>query len=211
MLLFDSVVQKKSNPRFGIKKIKTLNIDGRDWTFVVRSTSEFEKAMHHGEYLDNILLSGGGATFLLTLLSFIGFWASRNALLTIANLKESAKRIMELATHDPLTHLPNRMGFLDGLRSLMAHALRNDKSVALMFIDLDKFKYVNDTYGHQVGDELLIEVASRMKKYVRIEDVIGRPGGDEFLMALSDIKNSDSAANVASKIITTLAEPFDIQ
>jgi len=85
---------------------------------------------------------------------------------------DKIKKITELATHDALTNLPNRMGFLNGLKSMMAHANRNNKSVALMFIDLDKFKYVNDTYGHQVGDELLIEVASRMKKCVRTEDII---------------------------------------
>ncbi len=203
MLLFNSVTQEKSQPRFWIKKIKTLNISGRDWTFVVRSTGEFENSMHYQERLNNVIYWWGTA-FLWAFLSYLIISTRRDSL-------DKIKKITELATHDALTNLPNRMGFLNGLKSMMAHANRNNKSVALMFIDLDKFKYVNDTYGHQVGDELLIEVASRMKKCVRTEDIIGRPGGDEFLMALSDVKNSDSASGVAVKIISSLAEPFDIQ
>lgn len=83
-------------------------------------------------------------------------------------------------------------------------------SVALMFLDLDKFKYVNDTHGHHTGDELLCQVATRIQQCIRVEDNIGRHGGDEFLLSISNLANPDFATNVALKIIATLAEPFYI-
>lgn len=210
-LLFDSVQWEKATPRFWIKKTKVVNISGQNFTFVVRSTDAFENSMHHHEYLDNIVYSGAIVTFLLTLFSFIFIKSRREALVTISSLKESTKKIMDLAIHDGLTGLPNRIWFLNWLNVLLSQADRNKTSVALMFIDLDKFKYVNDTHGHHVGDELLRQVTTRMQHCIRAEDILGRQGGDEFLLALSELKNPDGAAGVAKKIINALALPFRIQ
>ncbi|NRH20838.1 EAL domain-containing protein [Candidatus Gracilibacteria bacterium] len=195
-LLFDSYAGKTLQSRFGIKKLKTVNLANREMTFVIRSTVEFEKSMHHQEYLDNIIYTGGLATFLITIFSFI--------------FLQSIIRIVEGATHDGLTGLHNRIGFLNGLKASLAHANRMGTSVALMFIDLDRFKHINDTYGHHIGDELLRQVAIRMQECIRIEDNIGRQGGDEFLLAISDLKNSDAASSVATKIINFLGKPFVI-
>jgi diguanylate cyclase (GGDEF)-like protein len=123
-------------------------------------------------------------TFLATLLSYIFVNARTKSLATIKNLRESSEKIMELATHDILTGLPNRGLFISQFEQIMSLAMRNKKFAALMFVDLDKFKSINDTYGHQVGDELLKQVSERMGHCVRTEDSIGRQGGDEFLIGI---------------------------
>lgn len=114
----------------------------------------------------------------------------------------------QLAFYDPLTGLENRRLFKDRLEHSIKQVRRSKSLMALLFIDLDNFKYVNDTYGHDVGDELLVEVANRLKKCVREEDIVARLGGDEFTVILSNLKDNKSASNVAAKIINSLQLPI---
>lgn len=121
---------------------------------------------------------------------------------------EHAQRVEYLAYHDALTTLPNRSLFSKLLSQLIAQAQRHDELLAVAFLDLDRFKQVNDTLGHEVGDQLLQEVARRLKSCVRESDVVARLGGDEFVVLLPELKNEQDAAAVARKILSALAGPF---
>lgn len=115
-----------------------------------------------------------------------------------------------LAMHDPLTQLANRLAFTNNLEHTIAHASRHHRIFALLMIDLDHFKQVNDSYGHPVGDELLIQVAARMKESIRQDDYLARLGGDEFAILLTEVNDENDAGKVAQKIINILNEPFQI-
>lgn len=115
-----------------------------------------------------------------------------------------------LATHDPLTDLPNRVLFLDRLKMALARENRERSGLALMFVDLDSFKTVNDTYGHAVGDALLRQVAARLKRCVRSSDSIGRLGGDEFVALITYLANEADVHVVAEKMRGVLSAPYDV-
>jgi diguanylate cyclase (GGDEF)-like protein/PAS domain S-box-containing protein len=123
--------------------------------------------------------------------------------------KEAEQKLYHLAHYDPLTKLPNRTLLQDRLQQAIALAARHKNALlALLFIDLDRFKFVNDVYGHMVGDLLLQEVADRLKTTVRSSDTVSRIGGDEFVVLLPEIESIDAAAVVAQHIINTLVKPF---
>jgi diguanylate cyclase (GGDEF)-like protein len=115
-----------------------------------------------------------------------------------------------LAYHDMLTGLPNRQLFYDRLNVALAQAYRNLTQIALMFLDLDGFKAVNDNLGHDVGDILLKEVSARLKNCVRETDTVARLGGDEFTIILTDVNNADNVADIANKILKAISTPFQI-
>src|SRR5690606_33159610 len=115
-----------------------------------------------------------------------------------------------LALYDPLTQLPNRKLFHDRLHHAMLQAKRDQERIAVMFIDLDKFKPVNDNYGHEIGDLLLIEVAERLCDSVRGSDTVARLGGDEFVGLLAGGSPAGGETVVAQKILTALSSPFHI-
>ena len=124
--------------------------------------------------------------------------------------KEAEARIEYMAHYDSLTNLPNRALFLDRLSQALVSARRSKGAVALLFLDLDKFKAVNDTLGHHAGDFLLQQVAARLKGCVRESDTVARLAGDEFTVILSEISKKEDAAKVAEKIIDAFASPFDL-
>jgi diguanylate cyclase (GGDEF)-like protein/PAS domain S-box-containing protein len=123
--------------------------------------------------------------------------------------KRSEERLAYLAQYDPLTKLPNRHMLHDRFVQALAQA-PNGVHVGCLYIDLDRFKYVNDTFGHGVGDELLIQVAARLQQCVRGTDLVGRLGGDEFAVVLSSLARPEDAAAVAQKVITAMAAPFNL-
>jgi len=118
------------------------------------------------------------------------------------------ERLYTLAHNDSLTGLPNRMLFRDRLKQAIAFANRQKRSVALLFLDLDRFKVINDSLGHQVGDELLQFVATALEASVREVDTVARLGGDEFTIVLSNLDRPDDAVLVAKKILSSLQKPF---
>ena len=124
--------------------------------------------------------------------------------------KQADELIWKHANHDHLTQLPNRRLFRDRLDQSVKMAHRTGDSLALLFIDLDRFKEVNDTLGHDVGDKLLMEAAGRINQCVRKMDTVARMGGDEFTVILSNISDPVYAGNVATSIIRKLGEPFII-
>src|SRR4051812_29298174 len=125
-------------------------------------------------------------------------------------LQHDARRLEFLAHHDTLTGLPNRAMFQERAREAVAHARRHDKTAAVLFIDLDNFKQVNDTLGHDVGDALLKIISSRLRASVRGDDFIARIGGDEFCVLLQDIADPREAASVAQKLVHELNKPYRI-
>jgi diguanylate cyclase (GGDEF)-like protein len=128
----------------------------------------------------------------------------------ISERKQAEEMIYHQAYHDMLTGLPNRLLFKDHLILGMAQAKRNRRKLAVMFLDLDRFKIINDTLGHVVGDQLLQSVAMRLAKCVREGDTLARQGGDEFTLLLPQIDDPKDAANAASKLLETLNRPFRV-
>ncbi|MDP9088267.1 MAG: GGDEF domain-containing protein [Pseudomonadota bacterium] len=121
--------------------------------------------------------------------------------------QEQADADRHAAFHDPLTSLPNRALFNDRLEHGLAQARRHGWMLAVMFIDLDDFKNINDTHGHAAGDQVLQAIANRLKGAMRADDTVSRHGGDEFLYLLLELKQEADAASVAKKIIKMLSEP----
>jgi len=128
----------------------------------------------------------------------------------IEERKQTERSIRHMAHHDSLTDLPNRALFRDRLTHAMAQADRYQQKLAVMFLDLDRFKAINDTLGHNVGDQLLRIAAERLRTCVRDCDTVARLGGDEFTVIVEDVIDTQTAAIVAQKIIDTFAQPFNL-
>ncbi|MBC7963864.1 MAG: diguanylate cyclase [Steroidobacteraceae bacterium] len=129
----------------------------------------------------------------------------------ITNRKRNQEQIHRLAFYDALTNLPNRRLLLDRFNQALVQAKRFHRSLAIMYLDIDDFKRVNDTLGHDIGDELLKIVADRLQTCVRSMDTVCRQGGDEFIVVLSEISQMQDAAIVADKIIKVINKPVSIQ
>lgn len=129
----------------------------------------------------------------------------------ISDRKASEERIRHLSEHDFLTGLPNRVLLLDRLQQAIASARRNRSMLAVLFLDLDHFKNINDSLGHHIGDKLLQVVADRLKKCVRGNDTVSRQGGDEFVVMLTDIGGIDQVAHIAANILHALSMPYHIE
>lgn len=148
----------------------------------------------------------------------IGFvFSSRLFVFTIISLligylitvkKNYDAKLYTMALHDPLTGLPNRRLVEEKLEFVLGRAKRNTEIVGVMFLDLDKFKKINDTFGHEIGDKLLQEVGERLKMCVRKEDCVGRIGGDEFVLILVDIQTKQDVKVIAQKILSVFESPF---
>lgn len=123
-------------------------------------------------------------------------------------LTAAKERAEQLATHDYLTGLPNRVLLSDQISAEIARAKRNDEVIAIMMIDMDGFKGVNDTYGHAAGDRLLVETAVRMKNAVREMDTVTRYGGDEFIVTAPQLESESHAASIAARLLATVRVPF---
>lgn len=128
----------------------------------------------------------------------------------ISSVKETERQLEHLAHYDALTGLPNRLLFQDRLRRALARHRRHEQKGALMFIDLDRFKQVNDTLGHGKGDELLVEATARLLDCVREDDTVARLGGDEFTVVLNELDDESRARDVAERIIRSLEDPFKL-
>jgi diguanylate cyclase (GGDEF)-like protein len=125
-------------------------------------------------------------------------------------LTELTRQLEHQAYHDTLTGLSNRVTFDDHLRLATAQAKRDGRRIAVMFLDLDRFKVINDTLGHAVGDKLLVQVAQRLKACLRNSDTLARLGGDEFAVLLPQTREGTGAADVAMKITAAIAEPLQV-
>ena len=129
----------------------------------------------------------------------------------ITKYKRQEEHIHHQAYHDALTDLPNRLLFADRVKQAVAHAYRQRQQLAVMFIDLDRFKQVNDGFGHHVGDQLLQEVSKRLQALVRADDTVARLGGDEFTLLLPNISHTDDTIKIADQMIKAFDMPFVIE
>jgi len=125
-------------------------------------------------------------------------------------LAKSEQKYKDLATRDTLTGILNRFAFEEELKRIISNSKRTNTKFALLFLDLDYFKDVNDTYGHDIGDKLLQEVSCRVLSNIRVEDVFARIGGDEFILILTNIKN-DTLEQLVEKAITLFRKPWIIE
>jgi diguanylate cyclase (GGDEF)-like protein len=124
----------------------------------------------------------------------------------ITELRQAHDQLDHQAHHDPLTGLPNRLLLGDRLHKALQRAHRDENGLAVLFIDLDRFKNINDTLGHQVGDRVLCEVAWRLSRLMRESDTVGRLGGDEFLIIIEDIFDPTAVSHIAEKILNALQD-----
>ncbi|MEM7022909.1 MAG: EAL domain-containing protein [Pseudomonadota bacterium] len=129
----------------------------------------------------------------------------------ITGRKQAEEAVLYHATHDILTELPNRALFDDRLTVALRHAARHGEMVAVLFLDLDRFKMINDTLGHTIGDSLLVAVSRRLRSSVREDDTVARMGGDEFIFILRGLRSSEDAVKPAQKILAAIRPPFHLQ
>ena len=198
-----------------------MHMPGLNGLDVMRSLKEIE----HEAYLPVLAitgdpefevkaLKGGARDFLAKPYDFLQLEVRVHNLLEVRLLYKTVReqsRVQEqMAMHDALTGLPNRRLLLDRTEKSMQYAYRNHQRLAVMYIDLDGFKAVNDAYGHSYGDDLLRMVSERLTKAMRQEDTVSRMGGDEFVVLLSDISDINDIAGPATKILDAIARPFNI-
>jgi diguanylate cyclase len=185
-----------------LHRVNRIEAADRTWTVAIAALPGFENKLR-SDRPQIILRTGVGISALIALLIWL-FLDDR------ARAFHAADQALQLALYDALTGLPNRKLLDERLTQALAKARRNGNHVALLFIDLDKFKPVNDTFGHAYGDLLLKEVAKRLHDCMRESDTACRLGGDEFVALLSEISGEEAAMKVATKILDQLTLPYEI-
>lgn len=125
-------------------------------------------------------------------------------------LKEQQQRLERMAYHDPLTQLPNRALFFDSLKQALARTRRKDELLAVCYLDLDNFKPVNDSMGHNAGDQLLVQIAERIRNALRAHDVVARLGGDEFALLLSGLETAEEAMHTLDRVLAAICQPYQL-
>lgn len=184
------------------QQVEPLKVAEHQWQIAVAALPSFEEK-NQNDRAALILRGGVGISFLLSLLVWV-FLDDR------ARAIQAAYQAMQLALYDALTGLPNRKLITERLTHAIARAKRNHAHLALLFIDLDKFKPVNDEYGHAIGDLLLKDVARRLQGCMRESDTVARLGGDEFVALLTEVSEKHNAEIAATKVLHALTQPFNI-
>jgi diguanylate cyclase (GGDEF)-like protein len=181
-------------------------VAGHTWTLTVATQDEFE--IRFGRDISLVIaVAGIGLSLSMALLAWFMITGRARALLLAADMTEELRR---MAQHDALTGLPNRALFSDRVQNTLAYAKRHDTRFAIIFLDLDKFKPINDNYGHSVGDLLLQQLAKRLQDSIRASDTVGRIGGDEFVLLLGELGGPDAALALAEKIRQEVRRPYHI-
>lgn len=177
----------------------------RKWINGIKEEAEFYLDSGNGVLPRHVVMNGA--------ISHIVKDGVKTLIITIVDItqrKQFEKAIFHMANHDSLTGLPNRTLFLEKMNSGISMTSRHSGYMGILLLDLDKFKSVNDTLGHPIGDALLKEVAARLKDCVRESDIVCRLGGDEFAVIYMDIDNSEQLSNLAQRIINTINKPFSL-
>jgi diguanylate cyclase (GGDEF)-like protein len=168
-------------------------------------SADLERALDRSEELESNIQASAEAVSSINMGLMTGIASGKKLTRKLLSSNTKRKEIGRLAFYDALTGLPNRMLFNDRLKQVLAQAARHGRGVAVMFIDLDGFKLVNDSYGHDVGDTVLRHVAQRLQGSMRAEDTVSRRGGDEFLCIMMEARNELDIAKVAGKIIHVIS------
>ncbi|MGE5651729.1 CHASE domain-containing protein [Noviherbaspirillum sp. UKPF54] len=198
-LMFDSGTRRDGT---GLQKIDRIDLGNHTWTVVTSATPAYLQRLTTGR--PRLILHAGISISLMVALLIWLFLDDR------ARALHAAHQAMQLALYDALTGLPNRKLLDERLTLALSHAKRSHSHAALLFIDLDKFKPVNDNFGHAYGDLLLKEVAKRLRENMRESDTASRLGGDEFVVLLLDVDSPQAVMLVATKILQHLNEPYDV-
>lgn len=206
-LIILDVVMEGMNGFECAKEIRKLSID--DWIPIIfLSASVDDESIAKG-------IDAGGDDYLTKPFSDITLAAKIKAMQRIADMRqklfETSQKLYQLSSTDPLTGIYNRLQFDRSIREIFLAAQRYHYLIALLFIDLDNFKSINDTFGHHIGDLLLIEVAKRIKTCLRANDFLARLGGDEFAVVLGEIKSTSEAKQIAQKIIDKLSFDYNLE
>ena len=193
-----SLVTSRTDNKFYDEMIDALKTNGH-WKGEIWFENKFDKHIPVWKNINVVTDEDGNVSHYVAIVT------------DISSLKETEMRLEHLAHHDSLTGLPNRLHFVANLEQSLKRAQRRKRRLALILMDLDKFKQVNDTMGHTTGDTLLKIVAERLQDTVRHEDIVARLGGDEFTIILEDISHFEDAGFIAEKILTAIAEPLEIE
>ncbi|UCV09944.1 CHASE domain-containing protein [Dechloromonas denitrificans] len=192
--------------RGGLSTKEYMVVAGHTWTLTLATQDEFEARF--GRNISFVIaVTGIGLSLAMALLTWFMINGRARALRLAAGMTEELRH---MAQHDPLTGLPNRTLFSDRVQHELAHAKRQAGHFALVFLDLDHFKPINDNYGHAIGDILLQQVAKRLQRALRASDTVGRIGGDEFVLLLAEVSGADAALALAEKIRHEIARPYSI-
>ena len=214
-------VDEKNNLFITIYKLPDIN--GDDMAYFIFSKKldsiDFSEIEHENKIIlfvfILIFLSVGAMLYYFYIINYKNFVEKQNKILedSVENktreLQDKSEILKYQAEHDALTKLPNRLLFLDRLQQALKHARRKKQTVSILFLDLDRFKEVNDTYGHEAGDKLLKHVTARLKESVREEDTVARLGGDEFTVIFQNLTQRE-VVKVVDKIMNNMQTPFHI-
>jgi diguanylate cyclase (GGDEF)-like protein/PAS domain S-box-containing protein len=191
-----------------------LGLHAGDFYFDNLERERIVKMLGNQQSISNLELHlrrrDGSAMWVLENVTLLDNGVMEGTIIDITDRKHALEQMEYQAYHDALTSLPNRLLFRDRIGVAQAHAKRNGRCVAVMFLDLDQFKLVNDTLGHTVGDRLLQAIASRLVNCVRAEDTVARMGGDEFTILLVDLSDRRNAGSVAQKVLDAVRHPVRI-
>lgn len=202
-LMFDAdPSMTATDERHALRRIDRIISGQHKWTVVTAASPAFEQQIR-ADRPALVLRAGISISLLLALLTWI-FLDDR------ARALQAAQQAMRLALYDTLTGLPNRKLLDERMQLALARAKRDREHLALLFIDLDKFKPVNDNYGHAYGDLLLKEVARRLRACMRESDTVSRLGGDEFVALLTEVEDRNAVLTVATKILACVTKPYEI-
>lgn len=193
--------------------------DALIWVGAVLATAMGMYYLHFTDFQYPLFFDHGYILHIEVISWLVGFSGAIGAALLYESMMQRLRQKLEdrhyamqlLATHDPLTKLPNRTLFADRLNSAISHGQRTGQPFALLYIDLDGFKPVNDTYGHKQGDWALMEVARRLMSRMRKVDTVARLGGDEFAILIANIENRETLIQLLDSIITSINEPFILE
>ncbi len=202
-----SLARTTSEGAAAISAIEYMVVAGHAWALVLATQEEFEVRFGRNAELI-IVISGIFLSLAMALLAWFMISGRARALSLAAEMTEELRH---MAQHDPLTGLPNRALFSDRLQQQLAHAKRHDRRFAIIFLDLDNFKPINDNYGHAVGDRLLQQVAKRLQEALRASDTVGRIGGDEFVILTAELAGAELALALAEKVREAVRQPYMVE
>jgi len=189
-----------------LSTIEYMVVAGHNWTVSLSTQQQFEK-LYDRDTAFVIAAAGTCLSFALAALVWLLLNGRSRALRLAARMTE---KLRHMAQHDLLTGLPNRALFSDRLQQELARAKRQNGQFALIFLDLDHFKPINDNFGHAVGDQLLLEMAQRLRTTVRAADTVGRIGGDEFVILMTELTDASDALSLAEKICEAVRQPVTV-